>query len=100
MREKEIEKYLKKQIINLDGVCYKFVSPGNAGVPDRIIILPKNKIIFVELKTTRGRMSPLQKWQQARLIEKGARVYTLYGKKDVDKFLKFLKGVKNEICTL
>lgn len=30
--------------------CLKFESPGFTGVPDRIILLPGAKVIFVELK--------------------------------------------------
>lgn len=30
--------------------CLKFESPGFTGVPDRIILLPGEKVIFVELK--------------------------------------------------
>ena len=31
-------------------MAYKFVSPGNAGVPDRVVILQGGKSGFVELK--------------------------------------------------
>lgn len=49
MREKDIEQYLVKQVKNNGGKAYKWVSPGNDGVPDRIVIFPRT-IIFVELK--------------------------------------------------
>lgn len=37
MIEKDIEKALVSAVKSFDGVCWKFVSPGTAGVPDRII---------------------------------------------------------------
>ena len=40
MREREIEKWLREQIKNLGGKALKFTSPGNDGVPDRIVFLP------------------------------------------------------------
>ena len=40
MREREIEEWLREQIKNLGGKALKFTSPGNDGVPDRIVFLP------------------------------------------------------------
>ena len=53
MLEKCIEKHLVKGVKKLGGLCYKFVSPGTQGVPDRIIITAQGRIIFAELKTTK-----------------------------------------------
>ena len=59
--EKKIEKkvcdYAKSQNI----LCYKFVSPGNAGVPDRMFILPNGKAFFIEFKREGKQPTPLQK---------------------------------------
>lgn len=43
-------------------LAYKFESPGNAGVPDYLYILPWGKIFFVEFKHPNGEgvLSPLQ----------------------------------------
>ena len=51
MREKDIEKILVNGVKDVGGRAYKWVSPGNNGVPDRIVILPEGRIVFVELKT-------------------------------------------------
>lgn len=50
MLERDIEKALVKRIKALGGLCDKFVSPSNIGVPDRLVTLP-GKILFVELKS-------------------------------------------------
>lgn len=50
MRESEVERYLKKQVEANGGKCWKWVSPGRIGVPDRIVIMPGGVIAFVELK--------------------------------------------------
>ena len=47
MSEKEIENYLVRKIKNKKGIAYKFTSPGNSGVPDRLCLLPNGKIFFV-----------------------------------------------------
>lgn len=52
--EKDIEKHLTKMIGRLGGLCLKWVCPGFAGVPDRICLLPRGRIVFVELKRPAG----------------------------------------------
>lgn len=86
MREAEIEKILVKEVKTLGGVAYKWVSPGNDGVPDRIVIFPGKKPIFVELKTNHGKLSALQKVQCKRLLDLGQRVEILYGLQEVAMF--------------
>ena len=61
MRESSIESYLVRKVKEHGGLCYKFVSPGNPGVPDRIIITPTGKTVYVELKTEIGRLAKVQK---------------------------------------
>jgi hypothetical protein len=87
MLEKNIEEFLKDNIKKLGGLCYKFVSPGNSGVPDRIIFLPNGRLIFVELKTKKGEPSKLQKIQIKRLRKLGQDVRVLYGMEEVKEFL-------------
>lgn len=91
MREAEIEKILVTGIKRLGGRAYKWVSPGNDGVPDRIVILPGQAPIFVELKTEAGRLTALQKVQIKRLQDMGQDVEVLYGLDKVKDFLKELE---------
>lgn len=66
MREKSIEEKLTAAVKAQGGVCWKFTSPGTAGVPDRIVLMPFGRIGFVEVKapgergTPAGRLRPLQ----------------------------------------
>ena len=92
MLEREIESFLVRKVREMGGTAYKFVSPGNTGVPDRMVVLPGGKIIFVELKSETGRLSALQKRQVERLKKLDCDVRVLYGKKQVDDFLEELKG--------
>lgn len=50
MRESAVEQNICRQVKNLGGVAWKWVSPGRSGVPDRICIFPSGRIVFVELK--------------------------------------------------
>lgn len=93
MEERRVESYLRKQIGLLGGICFKFVSPGNAGVPDRIVLLPAPpRIAFVELKAEGGVLSPRQMVQIGRIKALGFRVEVLEGMDQVRIFLDSLKG--------
>lgn len=50
MRENAVERTLRNEIKRQGGWFLKFVSPGTAGVPDRICLLPGRVLAFVELK--------------------------------------------------
>lgn len=63
MRERVVEQALIQAVEQRGGLCWKFVSPGTAGVPDRIIILPNGKVGFVELKAPGKKPRPLQQWR-------------------------------------
>ena len=74
------------------GRTYKWVSPGNAGVPDRIVVLPGRPPVFIELKTESGTLTALQKVQIRRLKALGLDVRVLYGPGEVKEFLKECRG--------
>jgi len=50
MREKDIEAKCRFIAIAAGGILWKWTSPGRAGVPDRILILPGGRVAFVEFK--------------------------------------------------
>ena len=79
MLESRVEEWLKTQIAKRGGLYLKFSSPGNIGVPDRIIIRD-GEVIFVELKQEHGVLSEIQKAQIARMRDHGAKVLVVYGK--------------------
>lgn len=95
MREKDIERWLGEQLKALGCLYFKFVSPMNPGVPDRIVILPGGRTVYVELKTEVGRLSNIQKWQLGRIRAMGADVRQVRG---MDEARAFLWEVK-ELCS-
>lgn len=88
MLEREIEKILVSEVKKLGGRAYKWTSPGNDGVPDRIVIFPNQKPVFVELKTNSGKLSALQKVQCKRLIDLGQPVEIIYGVDGLSQFFQ------------
>lgn len=93
MKESEIEKWLVGQIKALGGFADKYVSPGNPGVPDRIIVMPGGRIIFAELKTEIGRLSGIQKWQRERYQKMGVDFRLVKG---MDAARKLVEELKND----
>ena len=61
MLEKEIENYFVWTVERAGGKTYKFKSPTQRGVSDRLACMPDGSTWFVELKTKGGRLSELQK---------------------------------------
>jgi len=84
--EKDLERYLVKRVKDAGGRAYKFVSPSNRGVSDRIVCLP-GRTIFVELKRTGGALSPLQKLFAADMEALGQKYVCLWSKQEIDKWL-------------
>lgn len=92
MREKIVEIYLRDKIKSLKGIAFKFVSPGNAGVPDRLVLLPNGRCIFVELKAPGKKTTPLQDRQIERIKKLGFKVEILDSPHKVDEFIEKLNG--------
>lgn len=60
MLERHVETALAQSVRLVGGWAPKWVSPGNDGVPDRIVLLPGGRIRFVELKAPGKKPTPLQ----------------------------------------
>lgn len=78
MLERTIENKLRTAVKQAGGIALKFTSPGLAGVPDRLIILPPGgKYAFIEVKRPSQKPRPLQKARHAQLKKLGCHVYVL-----------------------
>lgn len=85
MREAKIENKLKIKIENIGGKCLKFVSPGTAGVPDRICLFPGGRVLFVETKAPGKKPRPLQKKRHEELKRMGFKVYIADTEDDINE---------------
>lgn len=74
MRESAVENKLRNATKQHGGIALKFTSPGLAGVPDRLIILPDGKYAFVEVKRPGGKTRPIQEIRHQQLRNLGCMV--------------------------
>ncbi len=91
MRESFIEEKLTKAVRKNGGVCWKFTSPGTAGVPDRIILMPEGRIAFVEVKAPGEEPRKLQLSRHRLLRRLGFKVYVLDALEDIEKIISEVK---------
>ena len=92
MRESNLEHQLVHMVVQMGGLALKFVSPGMAGVPDRLVLLPDGKMAFVEMKAPGKKARPLQRLRHEQLRDLGFPVYVIDSKEKIGVML-------NEICT-
>lgn len=88
MREQQIERALHKRVGQMHGMALKCVTPGYAGVPDRLVLLPGGKVVFVEVKSPGTKLRPLQQKRKAQLEDLGFRVIVIDGKEAIQNFLE------------
>jgi hypothetical protein len=89
--EKAIERYLCLRVAEKGGICLKYSNPNQAGYPDRVIILPKGKTIWVELKSKGQHPSKIQLSRFAKMEALEHKVYICDCMEDVDEIMKRLK---------
>ena len=94
MLESDIERKLVRGVTAIGGQAYKFVSPANRGVADRLVALPRGRVWFIEVKTETGKLSPLQEVFRQEVQGLGCNYVCLYGEKDVDNWLVYAEVVK------
>tara|TARA_R100000541_G_scaffold20106_1_gene29958 strand:- start:174 stop:440 length:267 start_codon:yes stop_codon:yes gene_type:complete len=76
MTESKIEKACSKWAESAGWQVFKFVSPGQRGVPDKVF-LKSGKTVFVEFKQPGGKLSTLQKVQIEKLKANDFKVFII-----------------------
>lgn len=90
MIESTIEAYFVRKMTAARALVYKFSSPGNAGVPDRVVIHEGN-VFFVELKRPGEKPRALQSAVARRIRDHGGLVICINSKQQVDRLALQLK---------
>ena len=83
MREKYVEQRLVSEVKKHGGLCLKLASTGLDGIPDRLVLMSKGKIAFVELKAPKQKPRKLQLVRIKKLKEMGFSIYVLDNVEDI-----------------
>ena len=90
IRERLVEKHLVTLCTRYGCLTYKFTSPGHAGVPDRLVILPGGETVYIEVKRPGGKTTPLQDRHLRILREQGCRCYVVDSYEACDRVMEVL----------
>ena len=88
MLEKQIEQKLVRTVKAAGGWALKFTSPGTAGVPDRIVLMPPGRAAFVETKAPGKKLRPLQIRRKKQLEKLGFKVYVIDDPEQIRKLME------------
>ncbi len=92
MTERQIESTLKREVENRGGLAVKLISPGMAGVPDRMVLLPNGRLFFVELKAPGRQLRALQRYRKQQLEGLGFDVRVIDSMEGIRTFLREVMG--------
>lgn len=92
MRERTVEQHLVNGLEQIGIPCIKFIPDLRRGMPDRIILLPDEKIVWVELKTDTGHLEPIQKVRHRELRQAGQRVEVVWLPSEADSLIEEIKS--------
>lgn len=85
MLEKQVEQYLIRRVKSLGGLSLKLTSL--IGIPDRLVLLPGGRCVFVELKRPGEHPRKLQEIRMKQLRRLGFKTYVADSYMQVDKLL-------------
>lgn len=103
--EKDIEKRVRLFAKELKFLCYKFTSPGQSHVPDRLFITATGMVFFIEFKRRGKKPTPAQEVEIEKIRVTGVRVFivdnveegkeilrTIYRDCEAVQFADFVRG--------
>lgn len=86
--EKLIERRLREHVERLGGVAVKLPTLHFIGLPDRLILLPGGRAMFVETKTTGDKRSKAQLYVGRKLEALGFAVHQIDKTEQIEKLIK------------
>lgn len=91
-REFVVEDYLREKIASIGGKCYKFVSPGYDGMPDRLVLYRGN-VVFIECKRPGEKPRKLQQVRLNEIRDQNVPAFWIDSKGQVDILVARLTGL-------
>ncbi len=77
MREIRVEDRLRQKTESAGGMCIKLVILATAGLPDRLVLLPGGRVMFVETKAPKKGPTPLQDYMHRKIRGLGFEVHVV-----------------------
>lgn len=97
MAERDLERRLRDQLRRAGCLPLKFESPGYTGVPDRIVLIPGGRIVFVEMKAPGEKERPRQVYVQGLLRRLGFTVFSAVDSREkIDRVVEYCREAMNE----
>lgn len=87
MLESKIEKKFVEAVTNAGGWALKFVPIYCAGMPDRLVLWPGGRTVWVELKAPGQKLRRIQEHRKQELNAKGFKVYCIDSEKKINEFV-------------
>lgn len=91
--EKAIEAYLVHRCHDLGLPCLKYTNFTVCGYPDRIVLLPARRVVWVELKSAHRRASTRQKLRHRELLAAGHEVFVIDSRRGVDDLINLIPSL-------
>lgn len=92
MKEKLIEQKFVNEIKAKKGLCLKMTCPSFIGMPDRLVLLPKGKLGFVEVKRKGQKPRPIQLSRHRLLKNLGFQVFVLDDARQIKNIIDKIVG--------
>lgn len=89
--EKKLEKKLREQVKKLGGIALKFWCISFTGFPDRIVLMPKGRLYFAEIKDRKKEPSRQQQAVHKMLRRLGFEVWTIKNEDLLDGFITWIQ---------
>ena len=81
--ERDLERFFAKECKRLGLVTLKLSLNFSTGWPDRLVLLADNRVLWVELKTLTGVLSPRQVSMHSTMKQHGHHVLVIRTKKEI-----------------
>lgn len=87
-RESVVEREFVKAVRKAGGLAYKLTSQTANGLPDRLVLFPFAKTVFVELKAPGKMLRPLQRKRRLQLMKLGFPVLCIDQPSQIEAFIQ------------
>lgn len=89
--EKWLERKLNEEVKKLGGMSIKLLPFQLKGLPDRMLLMPTEVIVFVEVKTTGKKLKPMQLIVKNKLERLGFAYFIISTKQELNDLLDILR---------